>query len=213
MMASPSEEGKALFLREVGVSRETQQALEAYVDLVNRWTRRINLVSSGTIAEIWTRHVLDSAQLLEHAPSEARTWLDLGSGGGFPGLVVAALAAERSPKLHFTLVESDERKAVFLRLAITTMKLDCSVLACRAEALAPEHADVVSARALAPLIDLAPVVARHLAPEGTALLPKGRRSGEELRAMLAQWSADVQKVESRTDPSASILVVRRLQRA
>ena len=100
--------------RKIEVSRETCERLEAYVALLTRWNARINLVAPTTIETAWTRHIADSTQLFDLAPASASSWIDLGSGAGLPGLPVAALAAEKTPGLHVTLVESDTRKAAFL---------------------------------------------------------------------------------------------------
>ncbi len=182
----------------------TLQRLEALEALVRRWTARINLVAPSTLPDLWTRHILDSAQLWPLAP-KAATWADLGSGGGFPGLVIAALAADTGTP-HVTLIESDGRKCAFLRTAARELALPVTVLDQRAEAAPPQAAPVVSARALAPLPTLLPLVARHLAPDGVALLPKGRDSQSELDAARAKgWRFTAEALPSATDPQARIL--------
>lgn len=190
--------------------RATLERLEALEALVRRWTARINLVAPSTLPELWTRHIADSAQLWPLAPPGAAAWADLGSGGGFPGLVIAALAADRgSPRV--ALIESDGRKCAFLRSAARELSLPATVLDRRAEAAPPQAAAVVSARALAPLPALLPLVARHLAPGGTALLPKGRGHAAELdAARAAGWRFAVEALPSATDPSARILRLRNL---
>jgi 16S rRNA (guanine527-N7)-methyltransferase len=181
--------------------------LEALESLVRRWTERINLVSPSTVPDLWTRHIADSAQLWPLAPAGRATWADLGSGGGFPGLVIACLAAETgAPRM--TLMESDQRKCAFLRTAARELTLPVSVLDARAEAAPPQDAAVVSARALAPLPALLPLVARHLAPDGVALLPKGRDWQAELDAARAVgWRFRHEALPSRTDPSGRVLRV------
>ena len=139
------------FRRAFDVSRETVERLETHVALLCKWNPRINLVAASTLAEVWTRHVADSAQLWPLRPPGARLWLDLGSGAGFPGLVVAALAAEEAPDLRVRLVESDARKAAFLATVAREADLPAEVLVERWQRLPPQAADVVSARALAPL--------------------------------------------------------------
>ena len=188
------------------LSRTALDRLRALEALVARWTARINLVAPSNVPDLWTRHILDSAQLWPLAPG-ARTWADLGSGGGFPGLVIAALAADTgTPRV--TLIESDARKCAFLRTAIRELALPATVLDQRAEATPPQQADVVSARALAPLPTLLPLVARHLAPGGTALLPKGQGVQAEIDAAHAQgWRFDAEEIPSATDPSGRILRV------
>lgn len=192
------------------VSPGTLERLEAFEALARRWTERINLVAPSTVPDLWTRHIADSAQLWPLAPKGARTWADLGSGGGFPGLVIAILAAETGTP-HVTLIESDQRKCAFLRTAARELGLKATILDQRAEAAPPQGAAVVSARALAPLPALLPLVARHLAPGGTALLPKGRDFATELDAARAKgWTFQADALESRTDPAARILRLKEL---
>ena len=163
--------------------------------------------------DLWTRHILDSLQLLSLSPLHARRWLDLGTGGGFPGLIIAIAAVEHRPELEVTLVESDRRKAAFLVTAARAAGVNPVVHAMRAEELAPHQADVVSARALAPLPRLLPLAYRHLAAFGVALFPKGRQCDSELHAALESWRFRVQKVPSQTDPTGVILVIEDIARA
>jgi 16S rRNA (guanine527-N7)-methyltransferase len=133
------------------VSRETLERLELLVAGVEKWSRAINLVADCRPETIWERHVLDSVQLFPLRCAGGNTWCDLGSGGGFPGLVVAAMARELAPELRLTLVESDRRKAAFLSVMARDLDVNATVAARRAESLAPRGAATVSARALAPL--------------------------------------------------------------
>ena len=195
----------AALTREFGVSRETCERLEAYIALLTRWNARINLVSPATIDTVWARHVADSAQLFDLAPASASSWIDLGSGAGFPGLVVAALAADKQPGRHVTLVESDTRKAAFLTTAAREMDVDVTVERCRVEALAPRPFDVVSARALAPLAQLC-ALAHPFSAKGTVFLfPKGRQANSELTAATAHWHIHAEQIASRTNPEATVL--------
>ncbi len=201
----------AEFSREFDVSRETCQRLEAYIALLTRWNARINLVAPATIKTAWTRHVADSAQLFDLAPESASSWLDLGSGAGLPGLPVAALAAEKAPDLHVTLVESDTRKAAFLATAAREMDLDVTVEPHRIEALTPRPYDVVSARALAPLGRLC-ALAHRFSGRGTVFLfPKGARVDSELTAATAGWHIRAERIASRTDPEATVLRIVELE--
>ncbi|ROU03290.1 16S rRNA (guanine(527)-N(7))-methyltransferase RsmG [Histidinibacterium lentulum] len=204
-------------MRELGVpgldvSRETLERLASLEDLVDKWTRRINLIAPDSRADIWNRHIRDSAQLVPLAPRPAGPWLDLGSGAGFPGLVVATILAEHSPDTLVTLVESDTRKATFLRTAIRTLGLDAEVRTDRAEALPPHNAAIVSARALAPLTRLLGFADRHLAAEGIALLPKGRARAPEIDEARANWDFALSETRSITDPEAAILRIERIVR-
>lgn len=188
------------------VSRETSEKLSAYAALVRKWNPAINLVGRSTLAELEGRHIADSAQLFDLMPPDTGTWVDLGSGAGFPGLVVAILAEEKAPGLRVTLIESDRRKATFLRTVIRELCLkNVAVLAERIEDAPPQRADVLSARALAPLSQLFDFAKRHLSPCGIALFPKGARYREELETALASWHFDVQEKPSSTDPDAVIL--------
>lgn len=202
----------AAFARAFDVSRETLERLEAYADLLRRWTVRINLVSKSTLDALWERHFTDSAQLLPLGPDSAQRWTDLGSGGGFPGLVIAILAAETRPDLRVTLIESDRRKAEFLRTVARETGISTEVIAGRAEEVPGTAADVVSARALAPLKSLLPLAERHLAPGGVALLPKGAGYRQELDEALETWAFDCDNIPSRTEPGAVILKVGDIRR-
>lgn len=189
------------------VSRETSDRFAAYAALLRKWTPAINLVAASTLDTLETRHFEDSAQLLPLAPAGWRHWVDLGSGGGFPGLVIAILAADDQARA-VTLIESDLRKATFLRSVARDLGLvRVTVLAERIEAAAPQHADILSARALAPLPVLFGHACRHLGHNGVALFPKGARYRVERDAALASYRADVQEFPSKTDPHAVILKV------
>jgi len=196
------------FARRRPVSRETLDRLKAYHALLCRWNPAINLVAPASLAAAWDRHFLDSAQIFDLILSrDAGTWVDLGSGGGFPGLVAAILAAEDRPETAFTLVESDQRKAAFLRNAVRETGLSVKVLADRIESVPPLNADILSARALAPLGDLLTHAERHLAPRGVAIFPKGARWSEELDRTLENWRFAYEKHPSTTDPDAVVLKI------
>lgn len=196
----------------VDVSRETFDALKAFEAYVRRWNTAINLVSRNSLNDLWSRHIADSAQVFKARPSGASSWVDLGSGGGFPGLVVAILAKGAQPDLKVTLVESDIRKATFLRQAAQALTLQVTVLSYRIESLPPLHADVLSARALAPLSDLLSYADIHLRSGGTAIFPKGARYAEELAQAREAWDFDVETVPSASDTDAAILAIRNIHR-
>lgn len=208
-----TDRGRAAVLAALDVSRETIERLDTYVALLAKWNPAINLVARSTLPELWTRHILDSAQLLELAPERARHWADLGSGGGFPGLVIAILAAEKRPELRVTLVESDLRKAAFLNTVVREVGLSTVICAERIESLPPLKADVLSGRALAPLTDLLAHAERHLAEGGLALFPKGAAHKAEIAEALERWRFSVQKHPSRTDPEAVLLSIGDIARA
>lgn len=198
--------------RPLDVSRETEARLAQFAELVRKWSPRINLVSRGALEQLWERHIVDSAQLWAHAPRGKR-WADLGSGAGFPGLVISILAKEARPSLHVTLVESDRRKAAFLATASRELELDVRIIAERIETAPPQDADIVSARALAPLDRLLGYVHRHLAADGRALLPKGARWREEIETARQSWTFEWDAIPSLTDPASVILSIGEIARA
>lgn len=190
-----------------GVSRETSERLGCYFQLLEKWNARINLVSRQSLSEFWSRHALDSLQAFRLAHATTGSWADLGSGGGFPGLVMAIVAAEQAPDIHFTLVESDKRKATFLSTVNREIGLNARVIDERIEVTEPLAADVVSARALAPLPRLLGFAHRHLAPSGQAIFLKGAQAEREVAEALESWRFTVQKTPSCTDASGTILSV------
>lgn len=195
----------------VHVSRETEAALREFLGHLLHWNRKINLVAGSDPSSVWSRHVLDSVQLWDLAPATWTTWLDLGSGGGFPGLVVALLARERNPAGAVALVESDSRKAAFLSNAIGKFGLNATVHCRRIEALPPWRHDVVSARALAPLSRLAGYARPFGGPGTIYLLPKGSRVDAELTEARRHWHIVLDRIPSRTDQDGTILRVRELE--
>lgn len=198
----------------IDVSRETHDALEAFTNLVRHWNPAINLVSKASIAELWDRHIIDSAHLFLFCPPDAKLWVDIGSGGGFPGIVVAILAREHQPELRLQLVEADLRKATFLRQAARTLGLTVVVHSKRIESITPAfEADVFSARALASLDNLLNYAAPHLRHNGVALFPKGGRHAEEIANARKHWLFDEALHPSISDPSAAILEIRNISRA
>lgn len=197
----------------VDVSRETRRRLDVFSETLQTWNSRINLISRGDVRALWTRHIADSAQLFALRANTAGHWVDLGTGGGFPGLIVSILAAEAAPELRVTLVESDQRKVAFLATAARVCGVAPRIICGRAETVRPLHADVLSARALAPLSVLLGFAERHLAPSGVALFPKGARCDAELTSALESWSFTGHKIPSRTDPTGVVLAMEGVRRA
>ena len=195
------------------VSRETEAKLRAYADLLRKWTARINLISKASIDTLWSRHILDSAQILTHYAPPSGAWADFGSGGGLPGIVCAILCETRAPDTKLHLVESDQRKATFLRTAARELSLDLSVQATRAETLDPLAAETLSARALATLGDLLPLMERHGTASSTGLFLKGASAKKEIAEARQSWEFDLEAKSSLTNPDASLLIVRNLHRA
>ncbi len=195
----------------VDVSRETFERLETFQGLAVKWNKSINLVSKSTIDDFWTRHIVDSAQIFSIAPHEPRHWADFGSGGGFPGLVLAILYKEFSPKTRFTLVESDKRKSSFLMTAAFQLGLSVEVKSERIEKIEPLSADVISARALAALPDLLAFMDIHASTNAVGLFPKGRTGNEEVDLAKMTWDFDVESYKSKTNPDAQLFKVMNLQ--
>lgn len=187
----------------LGVPRETLDRLYRWEILLREENERQNLVSRASLDSLWSRHILDSAQLARFAPSEARTWLDLGSGAGFPGLVIAA-----TTNFHVTLVESRKLRVDFLQRAVAVLGVEGSVeiLCAKAEALPPRRFDVISARAFAPLDRLLAIGSRFSTDKSLWVLPKGRNAKTELEAASASWQGDFRLEPSLTDADAQIIV-------
>src|SRR5258708_6063960 len=204
----PLHSDRDIFLREMRglgrpVSRETADQLQALVDTLGRWQKAINLVGRTTLKDVWVRHVLDSAQLRDLIPEQAKTLIDFGSGAGFPGLVVAALR----PELQITLIEADARKAAFLGEAARRMGLanPPKIVIGRVEDVAPAKADVVTARALAPLGQLLAWTDRHRTDTAISLFHKGKGWQAELTEAMKDWDIPCQPLSSVTDRDAVIL--------
>lgn len=199
------------FGRAFGVSRETCRRLERYIRLLAKWNSRINLVSRATVSDGWTRHLLDSAQLLPLVPADAETWLDLGSGAGMPGLPVAIIAAELQPRLSVTLVEADRRKVAFLQTVVADLELDVSIEASRIETLRARPYNVISARALASLDRLCDLAYRFSDSRTAFLFPKGAKLDSELTTAARRWHIHAERVPSRTHPDSTILKITDLE--
>jgi 16S rRNA (guanine527-N7)-methyltransferase len=200
---------KALAL--TAVSRETAARLDRFVAVLMDWQQRTNLIASSTEATLWTRHIADSLQLLALAPS-ARIWVDLGSGGGFPGLVIACALADQAGKgvAQVHLVESSTKKAAFLSEAARITGAPAKIHAERIADFArhaPDRIDVVTARALAPLPKLLSEAYPLLKTGAKGLFPKGQDVGSELTEAAKCWSIEATLVPSRTDSRSSIVVI------
>ncbi|MBX9911678.1 MAG: 16S rRNA (guanine(527)-N(7))-methyltransferase RsmG [Beijerinckiaceae bacterium] len=200
---------RARALRLTPVSRETEERLALLVAELERWQVAKNLVSSATLGEVWTRHIADSLQIFNLAP-EARRWLDLGSGGGFPGLVIGVCLAEKGVG-HIDLVESNARKCAFLRHAARITGAPVTVHAARIEDAVAGFSgkiDVVTARALAPLPLLLEWCNELLRTGALGLFPKGQHLEQELTEASKYWKIQASTISSVTDEAARILMVR-----
>jgi 16S rRNA (guanine527-N7)-methyltransferase len=201
------------FARAFGVSRETVERLKAYEALLKQWQKTINLVAPSTLPDIWHRHFADSAQLLALAPPAVERWLDLGSGAGFPGLVLAILLAERGSG-RMTLIESDTRKAAFLAEVARRVGVPVDIRGTRIEKTATQAklgpVDVVTARALAPLPRLLDLSAPFFSGPTMGQFLKGREAEAEVDAARKLWDFEPELHQSLTDASGRIVVIRAL---
>jgi len=195
------------FQANFNVSRETMALLDDYAALLRKWNPAINLVSKSTIDSLWQRHFHDSAQIYQFQPENPCHWADLGSGGGFPALVLAAMAKQDSPETRFTLVESDLRKCTFLRTVIRDLGLNAIVITARIEETEALGADILTARALASLDKLLEFANLHLSPTGTAIFPKGDKFQAEIAQTKANWRFDLEEIPSKTNPTGAILKI------
>lgn len=192
------------------VSRETQDCLESYVRFLERWNRRINLVAAKSLSNVWERHIEDSAQVFQSMRGKQTEWLDLGSGGGLPGIVVAILG--KSDGINVTMIESDKRKSTFLRQVSRHLGLATTVISDRIESVPKQNSAVVSARALANLDHLLGYVDQHGASDAQGIFPKGKTWESEVQIARQQWHFECEAIPSRTDSEARILRITGVER-
>lgn len=190
------------------VPRETMDRLDAFASLLSEDNERQNLVSRASLAEIWSRHIADSAQLLRFATDPYATWVDLGSGAGFPGLIVAALRPG-----PVTLIEERRLRVEFLERAADLLAVNVDIVAGKVERLKGRTFDVISARAFAPLDRLLALGTGLSTTKTLWLLPKGRNAETELAALDPSWQGDFRLEASVTDPAAQIIVAEGVRRA
>ena len=195
----------------IDVSRETLERLETYVSLIEKWNPRINLVSKTSLENVWERHIWDSAQVFDVERPKS-TWVDLGSGGGLPAIVLSILAKQHSPETLVHMVESDQRKCAFLRTAVRELALNAKVSADRIESIPPLGADVVSARALTELNGLLEYAQMHCAPDGVAIFLKGETWKKEVLSAQENWSFEYEEHKSQTNSGAVILKIKEIAR-
>lgn len=207
----PPEFGQEDFAQASGVSRETLARLKAYVALLKEWSARHNLVSRASLADVWRRHVWDSAQLQEFVPVPAKMLVDLGSGAGFPGLVLAILFRER-PGFRTVLFEATAKKCAFLSAVAERTGASVEIRCARIEDASTEPFDVVTARACAPLVKLLGYAQCFQRPDTTNLFLKGQNVEAELTEAHKYWSMNTVRHASRSDPSGTILEIRELAR-
>ena len=196
-------------LKRYNVSHETIEKLQVIVEQLEKWQPHINLVAPSTMNNVWTRHVIDSLQLQNLVP-QARRWIDLGSGGGFPGLIIAATFADFKDA-QVTLVESNGKKCAFLRETARLADLPVNIIQARIENTAPhltDHFDVVSARALGSLKILLDMTASIISKGTIGIFPKGQDVERELKLASISWDLEHELVESQTEIGAKIVIVK-----
>lgn len=204
---------KEILVSDLNVSRETIQDLETLVVLLEKWNKSINLVGKSTISDVWTRHVLDSAQLWKHRPEGLSVWVDIGSGAGFPGLVLAILAKAEMPDVVFHMIESDTRKCAFLRNVSRETFLNTKICTSRIENAEVVIADVVSARALASVEKLAEYSHRFLDDDAFCLFLKGQGCATEVENAHESWRFKSKTTKSLSDDTGVILKIWNLKSA
>ena len=195
------------------VSRETFSLLERLAALVEKWNKSINLISKSTVPNLWERHILDSVQIYHATQVNFKRWLDIGSGAGFPGLVLAILAKEKNIDGEIILVESDKRKCSFLHTARRDLNLNLTIINNRLEDCDVQKADIISARALADLATLFELSFKHMSRKTTFIFPKGKSWQEELFVAEKTWNFSWEAVNSITDSQAVVLKIGDLARA
>lgn len=207
------EEVQNLLLEDLNVSRETMRDLEKLSDLLEKWNKTINLVGRSTINDVWARHILDSAQIWRERPDSLKIWLDIGSGGGFPALVLAIIAKHEAPEIKFIMIESDARKCAFLKTVSRETFLNAEVLTDRIERVRDIKADVVSARALASVDKLLEYSSNFLSEPSICLFLKGQGCDIEVETARKSWSFQSETTKSMSDTAGAILKLWNIKRA
>jgi 16S rRNA (guanine527-N7)-methyltransferase len=198
-MSPQGEDQRDAFLAALPVSRETTDRLARYGQMLCEANQGLSLVSDSTLEFLWTRHFLDSAQLLELIPHPHNSVVDIGSGAGFPGLVLAIMGL---PNVH--LIEHNMQKVAFLRAVASALDLPVTIHAMKSQAVKPFHAGTVTARAVKPLGELLGLAIRFVGPQTICVFPKGRRAADELAAAETRWTMATEAFPSLTDPESTI---------
>ena len=198
------------FIKKLNVSRETLNSFCEYESLLSKWNKKINLVSKTTLVDIWDRHFLDSGQIINHVDASGKTWVDVGAGAGFPGLVVALLLRDRKIDCDLTLVEKNTKKVFFLNEVIRNLNLKVKVVNNSIGYIEPLNADILTARAFSELKDLIQIAHQHRKKKGICLFLKGENYRFELDKTLNYWFFDYDVVESLSNPSGKIIRVKKI---
>ena len=202
---APPTHGRDDFIARAPISADSVPDYDRWAALLAKWNARINLVAPSTLPDYWTRHALDSAQIVPLIPDDAMTVMDFGSGAGFPGLSIAIESKAQDTGRHVHLIESAGKKASFLRTVIRELGLPATVYSARIEAMDSLQADVITARAFAPLTRLLPLADQHMRPCGQLVLLKGGDVESELAAVAGEWSFTHRSTPSLSDGSGSVL--------
>ena len=198
------------FVKSLNVSRETLNGFYEYETLLSKWNKKINLVSKNTLVDIWERHFLDSGQIIKHVEVSGKRWVDVGSGAGFPGLVVALLLRDRKIDCDLVLVEKNPKKGFFLKEVIRKLNLSVEVVNDNIDNLEPLNADILTARAFSELNNLIEIAFRHRKKEGICLFLKGENYRMELDKTLNYWFFDYDIVDSLSSSSGKIIRVKKI---
>ncbi len=188
----------------------TWERLDAFVDMLRIWNAGVNLVATSTLEDVWSRHILDAAQLFSFRPKGNLRWLDVGSGAGLPGMVLAIVSEADICDHEFILVEANTRRAEFLKMATRQLGVNVDVVALRIEQCAPVGADIITARAVARIDTLVKLFRPHLANRGRAILPKGKSYRREIRLASRHWRFSWQAFPSLTSADGMIVVLKDL---
>ncbi len=199
-------------MQKYDVSRETFEKLQTYQNLLTEWQTKFNLVSNGSLNDAWNRHFIDSVQLFKYLPKDCKTLLDFGSGAGFPGLVLAVVAAEKTPYLKVTLIESIAKKTLYLKEVAAQLGLDVNIINDRIENIQPQKADVITSRAMTSLNGLLGYACRFCKPETVCIFPKGKKYAEELADAHRHWKFKCKIEASDVSDEGRILIISNLRK-
>ena len=201
------------FIDIYSVSRETYQKLEQLVALLNEWQAKFNLVSNNSLPDVWQRHIADSAQLFKYLNNQVDSVYDVGSGAGFPALVLAVMAQEQYPRLKFTLIESIGKKTLYLNEVKTVLNLsNVTVLNKRTEDVLLPPADVITARAVASLDKLLGYVFKFTNRQTKLIFPKGKSYRDELEVAAKLWNFKLEVCKNETSADGVVLLLENLRR-
>lgn len=192
------------------IDSETRAILKQYSDAIEAWTKTINLVAPSTLANLWERHILDCLQVSALVPDTGLTWCDIGSGAGLPGLVTAIARRNHVPQERHVLIEADQRKAAFLKLQVSKLGICAEIIAGRIETSRKVGADIVTARALAPLDRLIGLAKRHARPDARLIFMKGADYAVEISAAAKKFSFECEVFESQYS-DGRILILRNIR--